>query len=82
MNKEVREIQDRQFDIENKICEVSFENQQSHENKEVILMLVPQIYKYLVGKQNNIRGFLNQMMEDQYKNKVVKLLQAYKINYK
>ena len=45
-------------------------------------MLLPQIYKSIAGKGNNVKGFVQQIENDQLKNKIVKLFQGYKIPYK
>lgn len=64
------------------IYKLSIENRQQQEDKEVILMLLPQIVKALNGRPNNIKGFLNQMENDHTKVKVQKILTNHKIVYK
>jgi len=45
-------------------------------------MLLPQIYKALQGKGNNVKGFVEQIENEALKNKMKKMLQVYKISFK
>ena len=42
-------------------------------------MLLPHILKAIKGQPNNLKGIMQQMDSEGLKNKVMKLLQAYKI---
>jgi hypothetical protein len=43
-------------------------------------MLLPHIYKAIHGKAgSNIKGLLSQMENEAFKNKILRLLQAYKM---
>ena len=68
--------------MEEKIYLQSIENKQRQDDKEVLLMLLPQVYKAMNGRTHNIKGFLGQMESDALRNKVIKILQVYKIPYK
>jgi hypothetical protein len=65
--------------MEDKIYMLSIDNKQRQDDKEVMVMLLPQIYKSLQGRQNNLKGYLKQIDNEGLKNKVTKILQAYKV---
>lgn len=65
--------------MEDTIYMLSVQNKQRQDDKEVMLMLLPQIHKAINGKSNNIKSFLQQFENEGLRNKVLKLLQAYKI---
>jgi len=44
--------------IEDKIYMISLENKQRQDDKEILLMLLPHIYKAIKGMQNNLKGIL------------------------
>jgi len=48
----------------------------------MLIMLLPQIYKEVNRKHNNIKQLLNSIESDSLRAKVMKLFQANKINYK
>ena len=68
-----------QMNMEDTIYMLSVQNKQRQDDKEVMLMLLPQIHKAINGKSNNIKSFLQQFENEGLRNKVLKLLQAYKI---
>lgn len=68
-----------QMKMEDTIYMLSVQNKQRQDDKEVMLMLLPQIHKAINGKSNNIKSFLQQFENEGLRNKVLKLLQAYKI---
>ena len=71
-----------QRSIEEQIYMISIENKQKEEDKEIILMLLPQVLKAINGKANNIKSFMAQFENETTKAKVVKLFHAFKIPYK
>eukprot|EP00347_Sterkiella_histriomuscorum_P019605 403340994 len=82
VSQEIQSYKDTQLRIEEQIYKLSIENKQQQEDKEIILMLLPQIIKSINGRANNIKAFLNQMENDQVKNKVQKILLAHRIPFK
>ena len=79
LNKELAEIKEMQMRIEDKIYMLSLENKQRQDDKEILLMLLPHILKSLKGMPNNLKGILAQIDSEGLKNKVTKILQAYKV---
>ena len=65
--------------MEDTIYMLSIQNKQRQDDKELMLMLLPQIHKAINGKANNIKGLLQQFEGEGLRNKVLKLLQTYKI---
>lgn len=79
VGKELKEGRETQMKMEEKIFMLSVENKQRQEDKEGMLMLLPHILKAIQGKPNSLRQQLMQIENEGLKNKVLKLLQAYKI---
>ncbi len=79
MNKELQEIKEMQMRIEDKIYMLSLENKQRQDDKEILLMLLPHILKAIKGMPNNLKGIMAQIDSEGLKNKVMKMLQAYKV---
>lgn len=65
--------------MEEKIFKLSIENKEMQDDKEIMLMLLPHIQKAIQGKGNKLREVLGQIDSEGLKNKVQRMLQAYKI---
>ncbi len=74
LEKEIQTMKETQMRMEDKIYVLSIENKQRQDDKEVMMMLLPQILKALNGRQNNIKGLLSQLENEGLKNKIQKLL--------
>ena len=79
VTQELEEIKASQMRMEDTIYMLSIQNKQRQDDKELMLMLLPHIHKAINGKANNLKGLLQQFESDGNKNKVLKLLQTYKI---
>jgi hypothetical protein len=79
LNKELEEMKETQIRMEDKIYGLSIQNKQRQDDKEVMVMLLPQIYKAIQGRPNNLRGYLSQLENEALKSKVQKILQTYKV---
>jgi DNA repair exonuclease SbcCD ATPase subunit len=79
LHKDLEEVKQGQIRMEDKIYMLSLENKQRQDDKEIMLMLLPHILKTIKGQPNNLKGIMQQMDSEGLKNKVMKLLQAYKI---
>lgn len=64
MKKEIKDAQDLQMRMEEKIYILSIENKQRQEDKEILLMLLPHIHKSISGKGHNIKGLLQSIESD------------------
>ena len=82
LRKSIAEVDATQRSIEEQIYMISIENKQKEEDKEIILMLLPQVLKAIGGKTNNIKSFMAQFENEATKAKVIKLFHAFKIPYK
>lgn len=65
--------------MEDRIYALSIENKQRQDDKEVVMMILPHITKALQGRGHKIREYLGQIENEALKNKVLKVLLAYKI---
>ena len=79
LDKDLEEVKQGQIRMEDKIYMLSLENKQRQDDKEILLMLLPHILKAIKGQPNNLKGIMQQVDSEGLKNKVMKLLQAYKI---
>ena len=79
---EITKSSQNQLGLEERIYTVSIENKQKQDDKDMMLMLLPQIVKDIQKKPNNIKQLLNQIENDHLKAKISKILTTYKINYK
>ena len=58
VTQELEEIKASQMRMEDTIYMLSIQNKQRQDDKELMLMLLPQIHKAINGKANNLTGLL------------------------
>ena len=70
---QIAEVQQRQQELEERIYKDSVANKQRHDDKDMLLLLLPQIVKEQNRKNNNIKMLLNQIQNDHLRAKVMKM---------
>ena len=78
---ELQESKDMQMMMEDKIYMLSIDNKNRQEDKEQLIMILPIIYKAIKGQAvgPQLKQQINNIENEGLKNKVVKMLQQYKI---
>jgi len=64
------------------IYKSSIANKLQQDDKDILIMLLPQIAKEAAKKHNNVKQLLNAIESDSLRAKVIKIFQAHKINFK
>jgi len=75
LNRMIEESKQTQARIADRICVLTIENKTLADDKEVLMLLLQNVYRAVHGKQHNVRGFVSQIENDSLKAKVVRILQ-------